>query len=306
MSFVGKWFGFGRNPAYDEGVRAYERGDDLAATAAFRECLASDPEPGTRERAKNYLAGSLGRHASAQIDEGHLDEAIILLAEATHLRPHFADLRRKHAWALLLSGDHAGALAEVHAALSLNANYGHALALLAALTLHSGDSKTALELARKAAAADPRLPASVVMKLDQALADNKLEHGVALLTEWNPDPTATVDDITSQADAHMKKMRWRQAEQLYRQALEKQPRYADLRLKHGQSLLELGELTDAASEFREALTLNPQLAEAYSLLGVALRRQGDESGAKTNFLAAVELDPNQPIAAAELHRLRGL
>lgn len=305
MSFVGKWFGFGRNPQYDEGVRAYERGDDPAAIELFRTCLLDDPEPGTRERAKNYLAGSLGRRALAEMDEGRLESAIELLSEATHLRPHFADLRRKHALALLLNGDHAQSLSEVNAALSLNPNYGHALALLAALTLHSGDAATAKELARKAATADPRLPGSALEKLEAALAEGKSEHGVALLTEWTPDPSASIDETMAQADAHMKKMRWRQAEQLYRQALEKQPRYADLRLKHGQSLLELDELADAASEFREALTLNPHLAEAYALLGVALRRQGDETGSKTSFLAAVEIDPNQPIAAAELHRLRG-
>ncbi|MFX8704290.1 hypothetical protein ABTM89_19640, partial [Acinetobacter baumannii] len=86
-----------------------------------------------------------------------------------HLRPHFADLRRKHALALLLSGRQPDALAEVNAALTLNPNYGHALSLWAALTLHTGDARTAMELARKAASADPRLPASVVSKLEAAL-----------------------------------------------------------------------------------------------------------------------------------------
>ncbi|MES1228094.1 MAG: hypothetical protein ABUL72_05440, partial [Armatimonadota bacterium] len=73
MSFVGKWFGFGRNPHYDEGVRAYERGDDEAAVECFKVCLSSDPEPSSRDRAKNYLAGSLGRMASRDMDNGDSD-----------------------------------------------------------------------------------------------------------------------------------------------------------------------------------------------------------------------------------------
>ncbi|MFX8786136.1 hypothetical protein ABTM90_20150, partial [Acinetobacter baumannii] len=84
MSFVGKWFGFGRNPHYDDGVRAYERGDYPAAIESFRLCLEGEPEPGAKERAKNYLAGSLGRLAQAELEEGALDQAVEHLSEATH------------------------------------------------------------------------------------------------------------------------------------------------------------------------------------------------------------------------------
>ncbi|MES1227484.1 MAG: tetratricopeptide repeat protein, partial [Armatimonadota bacterium] len=173
------------------------------------------------------------------------------------------------------------------------------------LTLHAGHQVEALNLANRAREADPRLPESGLKHVESMLEEGKREHAIAALSEWNPDPAVTVESQTAQADAHMKKMRWGQAEQLYREALEIQPRYADLRLKHGQALLELGELTDAANEFREALTLNAQLAEAHALLGVTLRRQGDEGGSKACFKAAVDIDPNHPIASAELMRLRG-
>lgn len=305
MSFVGKWFGFGRNPHYDDGVRAYERGDDEAAVEYFKVCLSSDPETSARERAKNYLAGSLGRLARRQTGEGDVAGAVKSLQEATSLRPSFADLRRQLALAFLAAGERKRALDEIRAALDLNPQYGHALATLAGIELGEGATESALALAQEALKSDPRLPASTLDEVKALVTGGDLMAAASLLIAWEPATSERIEDQMARADTHMKKLRWKQAEQIYREAVERQPRYADLRLRHGQSLLELGELPGAANEFREALELNANLAEGHALLGIALRRQGDEAGSKACFLRAVEIDPDHPIASAELLRLRG-
>ena len=76
------------------------------------------------------------------------------------------------------------------------------------------------------------------------------------------------------------------AEDLYRKALEKEPRAAWLHNNLGFNLLLQGRTADAASEFRRALELNPSSQTARNNLGVALAKQGDRTAALAVFVAA--------------------
>lgn len=303
MSFVGKWFGFGKNPHHDEGIRCFERRDFEAAIELFRICLASDPEPGTRDRCRNYLAGSLGNVARDLIKANQLSEALTRLSEAVHVRPRFADLHRLRAYVFALTGDWNSADESVNAALELNPLYGHALALKAAIECHANLAE-ASQTAERARKADPRLDEATLGKAKDAIQAHKFEQARDLLLNWNPTPIDPIDSTVDQADVLMKKRKYAQAELLYREAIEIQPRFADLRLKHGQSLFELNQLDQALSEFREASSINPNFGEAHALIGITLRRLGDEEGAREAFIRTVQIEPEHPIASAELMRLR--
>jgi Tfp pilus assembly protein PilF len=110
------------------------------------------------------------------------------------------------------------------------------------------------------------------------------------------------EDIARAADAHAHDGRWGDAEEGYRRALEVAPRFADIRCKHGQVLLQLDELEQAIAEFREAVTINPRYADAYAFLGVAYRRSGREDDAVGAFRAALTIDPAHVVAAQEIDR----
>jgi TolA-binding protein len=55
MSIAGKWFGFGKSEAYDEGMRCYDRGDFNAASQEFEKALSKQPDPATGRLARFYL-----------------------------------------------------------------------------------------------------------------------------------------------------------------------------------------------------------------------------------------------------------
>jgi Tfp pilus assembly protein PilF len=304
MSFVGKWFGYGRSAHYDDGVRAYERGDDEAAIEHFSVCLASEPDQATRERAKNYLAGARCRLSLDFCAAKRYEDARHLLEEAIHIRPSFADLHFRRGLCLARLGDWSQAGTSVASALEINKNYGQALGLKAAVELQAGREAEAGQLLSSARLADPRLPDGPAVEALILTKNGEVPRAVQVILDWLEHPPATLETISRQAELFMKKMRYSDAERLFREAVEMHPRYADLRVKHGQSLLEMGELDAAASEFQEALSVNPKFAEAYALLGVTLRRLGDEDGAKANFRKATEIEPEHPIASLELTRLR--
>ena len=304
MSFVGKWFGFGRNPHYDDGVRAYERHEYDHSVELFKVCIASDPDVATRDRARNYLAGSLGKMAEAAIDRGEFALARQYLAEAVHARPAFADLRRQLAFAYCLDGMYEQSSEELTHSLKINPKYGQALALRAALEVKLGDPRRAAEIAKEACSEDARLIKSTLVQVETLLLNGDNELAFEALRDWKVDPEDRFEVDVADADRAMKKRQWETAEQKYRELIDRRPRYPDLRVKHGQALLELGELLSATNEFSEAIALNSKFSEAYSLLGIALRRQGLEEDAKNAFRQALSVNPNNEIASAELMRLR--
>jgi Flp pilus assembly protein TadD len=112
------------------------------------------------------------------------------------------------------------------------------------------------------------------------------------------DPEAVV----RAADELAHEGRWGDAEEAYRRALDLAPRFADVRCKHGQVLLQLDEVEQAIAEFREAVTINPRYADAYAMLGIAYRRAGQHEEARDAFRAALEADPNHAVAALEIEK----
>ena len=99
---------------------------------------------------------------------------------------------------------------------------------------------------------------------------------------------------------------WELAAELYRKALQRNPRNAPIWVQYGHALKESGELRDpdkltqAEVAYRTALSLNPGAADTHLQLGHVLKLQGKTKEARAAYLRAFALDPSSPFARQEL------
>ncbi len=102
---------------------------------------------------------------------------------------------------------------------------------------------------------------------------------------------------------------WGRAAQLYRKALDRNPRNPSIWVQYGHALKESGELRDpeklaqAEIAYRQGLSLDPDLADTYVQLGHILKLQGETDGAEACYLRAFALDPSTPYPVNELSGL---
>jgi tetratricopeptide (TPR) repeat protein len=114
---------------------------------------------------------------------------------------------------------------------------------------------------------------------------------------------------TALADRARDALQWELAAQLYRKALDRNPRNSGIWVQYGHALKESDEFRDpdklaqAESAYRKALSLNPGAADSYLQLGHVLKLQGKTEEAKASYLRAFALDPSNPYSLQELSGL---
>ncbi|MEX2243671.1 MAG: tetratricopeptide repeat protein [Fimbriimonadaceae bacterium] len=302
MDIVGRWFTFGKNEHYDEGIRLYQLGEYLDAIEQFKICLSSDPDVSTRERARSYMAGSLGKLARRSVAEGEWARALHFLDDAITLRPGFADLRILRAQVFDALGKHEDRMFEVRFSLDLNPQYGFAILHDGIYKMEHGEGEGGIARVRESILADPRLDSDKFQEAMAAFEAGRVEEAIQGFKGVVPVMRADPEEIAKGADAYAQDRRWSDAEEAYRRAIEVAPGFADFRCKHGQVLLQLDEVEQAIAEFREAVTINPRYTDAYAMLGVALRRAGREEEAVEAFRAALQFDPGHAVASVEILR----
>ena len=302
MELVGKWFGFGRNENYDAAVKAYEAAEYGVAVEQFKTCLASDPDPSTRERAKNYLAGSLGRLAKVEVAGEDWVKALYYLDDAVSLRPAYADLRMLRAQVFEKLGRHEDREYEIRFSLDMNPQYGFAVLHDGIRMLELDKKEDGLNRIREAAACDPRLVSPEYEAAVQSAEQGDFAAAIDALKAVQPITKVDGEDLAREADELAHQGRYRDAEERYRRAIEVSPRFADVRCKHGQALMQIDEIEQAIAEFREAISINERYADAYAYLGVSLKRSGQNEDAMVAFRTALEIDPSHAAAQQEVER----
>jgi hypothetical protein len=116
-------------------------------------------------------------------------------------------------------------------------------------------------------------------------------------------------DLVTPADHARDAGQWERAAQLYRKALDREPRSSPIWVQYGHALKESGELRDpkklaqAELAYRRALSLDPGIADTYLQLGHAFKLQGKTEDAQAAYLRAFALDTSFPFP---LDELRGL
>lgn len=305
MGTLDKWFVFGRDAGFDEGLRSFETGAFADAALHFEAFLDARPsEPALVRLATMYLAESFNRLGDQSNGEGNQAGALEFFTKAVGLQPGYADLQYKLSRTYAQAGDHASGLRHVDRALSINPKFTAAL-LLRAILLYSQESCD--EAMGSLMDAIQERPALENERFEQfVLLHNagKNEEAVGLLWDMLNADSSLLTALIQQAAATAGAGDHDSAAEQYVRILDAAPGYADIHCRYGECLLELGHLSAAESQFRGALSINPRYLDAMASLGIVLRRQGDQVGAKAQFARVLDLNPNHPVATAELERLR--
>ena len=96
-----------------------------------------------------------------------------------------------------------------------------------------------------------------------------------------------------------------QAIQLFRQAIEHDPKNADALLYLAGALASGGRPAEALPYFERALEAGPPSTMALNGLGLTRLAVGDTAGAEAAFRKSLRLDPHQPDIARTLSEMRG-
>ncbi len=298
MSIVGKWYGFGQSPAYDRAVRALARSDFDEAVVEFRASLTELSDPEAKNLARAKLVQSLMGAADARIALQEYAPACSLLGDALQLRPSFADLWQRLAEAQLGLNENHDALVSADRALALNSSYSRALAIKGAALLRIDRAEEALQISFQ------HFPDQVHVRVSDHVREGRIEAAVGVLLMASRPQTTSASSLAEIAAEFGQKNRWVDAEDAYRQAVQNEPKWADLRCRHGESLLQLDRVQEALDEFLAAIQINPRYADAHACAGIALARLARESDALKAFAEALSIDPRHSIAIEESNRLR--
>jgi len=84
----------------------------------------------------------------------------------------------------------------------------------------------------------------------------------------------------------------KEAEFLFRKAIEIKPNYANAHLSLGNILRDLGKLQDAELSYRKAIGIKPDYAEAHSNLGNTLKDLGKLQDAELSYRKAIGIKPD--------------
>lgn len=304
MSYVGKWFGFGRDERYDRGVRAYDRGLYEEALLEFESCIQTSRDPATLRLARFYHAECHTRLGLAALRSGKFQDAINQLRRAVEAHPNFPDLRLHLATAYRHAGDRARQESEVAEALRINPNYAAAHLHMGVLAYEDARFEEALAIFEQAANLEPGLRNERYRFATEAHACGDTARARAAFEGLTPDDPEDANAHAQIAGEFARQGKWTEAATEYYRALEIAPRYADIRYRYGEALLNLDQTEYAAEQFRIAIEINPKYADAHAGLGIALRRLERHDEARASFDRALEIEPHHVVAETEAMRVR--
>lgn len=301
MSLTGKWFGFGKSEAFDEGVRAYDRSDFEGAAEAFERALQRISDPATGRLARYYLVECYRRLAESEVTANRAEAALSLARKAIHLQPGFPDLHLLVARACRLLSRREDERKAVETALDLNPSYAEARYYFALLAYEDGD-RTAIRRIVEAADADPDLAGPAFEAALSADKAGDLDGAASLFRSRIGSACDDANFHLALADGKVRCGEYAEALLEYEKALRLAPGYADVRCKYAQVLMHLDRLDEAERQIASALEINPSYADALACQGVLLRRLGRPDEAKISFRKALEVDPHHAVAAMEVAR----
>ncbi len=205
MSLTGKWYGFGRDPHFDAGLRALEAELSEEAAEAFRAVLKYSKAPDLKRQAKGLLVGALNSLAQRALEKGSPSLAREALREAIEHAPGYPDLWLSLAVASGRLGDEATERGAVEKALALNPKFPKAWLYKAMMLLRMSKEIEAHEaLLNVPTESRPQGPADLMEEAIRATFETKGDEANVLM---------------GQADHAVKERQYDVAAVLYRQAV---------------------------------------------------------------------------------------
>ena len=101
---------------------------------------------------------------------------------------------------------------------------------------------------------------------------------------------SAIDDHLLEAREHHQAGRLAQAEEIYKQILQRQPDNAAVLSKLGAALAGQGRLDETLTPLQRAIELEPDLVEAHNNLGAAFQILGRLDDARRVFMQLMQLD----------------
>lgn len=270
-------------------VRGYvlsQRGDKAGAALAYRKAIGFEPRSPV---AHNNLGTVL-------IQLGQVPEAITAFRRALQLEPSYADARNNLGAALEKQGQLAEAQRAYRMATMMDPNHAQAFNNLGAVQLKRGDVQAAAASFARASQLDPTFG---VPALNLALLGDPAERDEAFYRRMLEE--AAKPGASKQLRARVLAMRaarqadrraWKQAHELYTEALELMPR--DTTLLNNIAVVEdqLGMDREALLHLTEALDIDPDLLVAQNNVGIVHVHRGDMDLARGVFEDIIRRDPD--------------
>lgn len=304
MSFVGKWFGFGRDEHYDRGVRSFDCGMYEDAIQHFQRCARSSSDSAAIRLARFYTAESYAQLGLASLRSENYDHAVGYLTQAIGIHPNFPDLRFHLSLAYEALGDRAMQRAQLEKALEINPKFARAVLYQGIMLYEESIWEAGMARIAEAIALDPDLDGERYRFACECHRTGDTARALANFRALASSDSSDANAHAKVGDTFARQGLWVEAAQEYQLALEISPRYADIRCRLGQALLQQDRVEQATEQFKIALEINPKYADAHAYLGIALRRSGEEAEAKRHFQAALAIDPQHLVATEEADRLR--
>lgn len=299
MSLQSKWFGFGLDERYDEGVRAFEHGRYEEAVESLGRCLRSTRDARTTRLARYYIGESYARLGRAALEKGDPKLAVSYLESCLVHHPNYADVHLQLSRAFAATGDHTRQQEHLSKALQLNPHYGDALRDQAALMYARGQHEQAMDMLSDAF---PQL--DELANATELHRSGRHEEALLALRGLQLSTGHQANNHARLADAYAANGDLPAALSEYEKALALQPRYPDVLCRYGQALLQADRVEEALDQFRAAIQVNPTYVEALAQAGIAFRRLGKHDLALQSFEQALEIDPNHVVASYEIKRRR--
>ena len=107
--------------------------------------------------------------------------------------------------------------------------------------------------------------------------------------------SASLAELTSQADDAFEKQQYAQAASLYAQALALSPKDAELYNELGISLHYAGRSAEAVDKLKQGVAIDPSHQRIWLTLGFVQASSGATAEGRTALQKAAEMDPSSPI-----------
>ena len=238
----------------------------------------------------NYIARL--NFGTALIDEGRLDEAILVYQKGLQTEPNNAGFHNGLGIALLEMGKVDEAIAQCREAVQIRPDYAEGCLNLGNALLQKGRVEDGISQLRKALQINPEL----------SMAHNNL--GTILLQKGSVDEAIneyqnalhikpfSPEFHNNLGNALREKGRANEAIAQYQEALQINPDYAEALFNLGNALLQNGRMDEAVAQYQKAVQIKPDDVAIRIKLGNALLQKGKADEAVPHFQRALEISPN--------------
>jgi len=294
-----------RNEYYSKGISLYDRGLYTEAIAEFERVLKTVPRQDAPERklASFYMGESYANLGVVHLRMKMYHRAEEELKFALMLHPEYADLNFHLGVVYYKQSKFDDAILSFEKALSINPAYSKAMMYLGLAKLMQDDA-SGMEHIRRAVQIQPAYADARYHRAMDAWDAGETQQAVALLEELADTDIDTSAHLIEKGIQFLQEAMYAEACDVFSDAVDLHPHYADLRNYLGLSYLCQGMIDLAIGQFQSALEINPNFVGARMNLASAYEMDGRVDEARAELQHVLRTSPRNPEAEQRLSRLQ--